>query len=303
VSTIRHGSALHEAGHAVLLHHHWRDLPEEHRRVEGPFLQVEVNRRWWGGGRVYGCNNTLLALSRWQNLHIGLAGPMAQDGAATSRRILDSPEQWDIDKHTPWEKNGGSDFEKVKKFLDDNGMPDSVLTIAVRETAEILWANRRIVHEVARRAYKVGDLGFWALVDIWPDMADAVAEHKRWAAGIRVRYVAALIEYHLDVPVDGSTKPLRARPGVYLSRGVALYQDFGCWILAIRTDQLYAWAQNQAPPVSYAGEFAAVMAPHPADLGGVTPPGQPPGSWIGMRVTMDIALHREPPEARPERVQ
>ncbi len=186
MSRRRHRYAVHEAGHAVLRHHHWRDLPEEHRRVESPFFMVEVYQGEWSGGQVSGCISTMLAFRPWQHLHIDLAGPMAQDGAATSRWILDSPWAWDIENHSPCEKNGGSDYEKVRKFLDDNGMPDEVFTIAVRETAEVLWANRRTVHEVARRAYKVGHLGFWALLDIWPDMADAVAEHERRVARLRV---------------------------------------------------------------------------------------------------------------------
>jgi hypothetical protein len=125
-----------------------------------------------------------------------------------------------------------------------------------------------------------------ALLSLFPELANLEPAAR----------AAEFIEYTLKMPLDGSTKPLRARPGVHLSRGLALYQDLGGWMLAFHLDQIWVWAQDQVrarydaelPSHSRPEDFAAFMAPHPAYLGAVTPPGQPPGRWIGVRATMDM---------------
>lgn len=181
----RHLTAVHEAGHAVLLHHHWRGLPEAHHE-RPPFHSVDVYREDRGRGSKVSSVCSMY-LTPWAELQVNLAGPLAEDGAATTKDILDNPDWWDLDKHEPYsvdDQYQGSDHGKIRGWLDKNGCPEKVLQLAVGETAAILWEHRRAVHEIARRAYKAEFLHFFNLVDIWPDLAPAVAELERRVAKI-----------------------------------------------------------------------------------------------------------------------
>lgn len=185
----RHETALHEGGHAVLLYLHWRRLPVE-RRERPPFWSVDVYRDGPRGGMVGLVTPEIefsARLSLWAKLQIDLAGYLAEEGAATRKALhkaLQGGEWWDLEPYGP-DDDEGSDYGKIRDFLDRTGCPDKVLQVAVQETATILWEHRRLVHEVARRAEKAEFLFARDLVDVMPELAPAVAAWEAQCAELR----------------------------------------------------------------------------------------------------------------------
>lgn len=188
----RHRTALHEAGHATALYHHWCQLPEEWRS-HLPFWSVDVYSADVGVGRLgqVAVNiDVALRLTPWASLQVDLAGPLVDEGATRSRWLQDPGSWWDPADHEPWppphaDEIDTSDYRKILDFLAKTGCPGEVLQVAVRETAAILWQHRRLVHEVGRRAERVSYLQVRDLVDLLPELAPAIAAWDAQRAAAR----------------------------------------------------------------------------------------------------------------------